>query len=258
MFFQENVWADIDPRLDERVRFSSLHFFASQPGKSDPSDLQLAASPKEWFEQMKDAGITSLRLNHEMRNHPTIHDYKMAWSVDADKAWTVASRNPAEEVYGFWGDQTYLETGERFKLLGFGGGDFLMAQTAPQAASAAISAALSDAIEFCDDANLQTYAAMFRDANDMLNGTSKTVSLLTNHDINPYLLLAPQGILSGVETGILRAFELYNIFGGMGSWNDLSLPDEDAHQERYHLTSKALHKALVEGLVSVANAGVTQ
>ena len=258
LFFQDGIWEDVDPRFDEWLGFSKLHFFAAKPKDAGPGDLQLATSPKEWFEQMKQAGITSLRLNQEMRNHPTIHDYKMAWSVDADKAWTVASRNQAEDAFGFWGDQTYMKDGERFKLLGFGGAEHLMARATPYDTANTLATALDNIIKFCEIARLEDYGLMFIKATGVLEGSSNIVSLLTENTISPYVLTAPHGALPELEINILRTLEIYSIFGGMGSWNDLSLPDDQDLQEMYHLTSKALHKALVEALVSVANARVPQ
>jgi len=254
LFFQHGIYHGVEPHFDDLFGFSDMQFFASKPKDQGLGDRLLASSPEVWFTQMKEAGITSLRLNQQMRNHPTIHDYKMAWSVDADKAWTLVSHNPNEPTLGFWGDETYLDEGVRAKLLGFGSPDLLMEHISAEAGADMLKEALHAAIQFANALSLTDYERIFREAVDMIDGQSHATFLMHEASTNYFELAAPKDLLPDLHINLLKAFEIYNIFGGAGSWNDLPLPDQDVVRDTYHIISLNLHNAAVKSLVSVANA----
>ncbi|MEO9968828.1 MAG: hypothetical protein ABJG15_03190 [Hyphomonadaceae bacterium] len=254
LFLQSGIYHGVEPHFDDLFGFSDMQFFGPKPKDQGPGDRLLASSPEVWFTQMQEAGITSLRLNQQMRNHPTIHDYKMAWSVDADKAWTLVSSNPNEPVFGYWGDESYLGEGKRAKLLGFGSPDLLMEHISPEASAEQFKKALNSASQFANVLSQTEYERVFSEAIAMIDGQSQATFLMNDASINYFELVAPKGLLPDLHINLLKAFEVYNIFGGAGSWNDLPLPNQEVVRDTYHIVSLNLHNAAVKSIVSVANA----
>lgn len=63
--------------------------------------------------------------------------------------------------------------------------------------------------------------------------------------------LAPEGILGTESLAVLDACQHASVFGGMGSWNDLSFDGADA--EAYERVSERLFRALNRAIAAAAN-----
>src|SRR5262249_28395244 len=112
------------------------------------------------------------------------------------------------------------------------------------ALSVQLQEALADIVAFADDHHTEGFAAYFR----------KAIACLSDDD--PFAVvyhkdLAPDGILDLPAQRLLAACQAAWVFGGMGSWNDMSF--DGAEQKRYDRVSEKLFALLNDGICASAN-----
>ncbi len=91
------------------------------------------------------------------------------------------------------------------------------------------------------------------DCGGLTNSFSQGIRALTGVQRHGYHLdLSPPGLLAARALAILDAAQIAWVFGGMGSWGDMSLDGEDGKE--YESASEQLFQAMTDALCVAANA----
>ncbi|HJZ98499.1 MAG TPA: hypothetical protein VKE70_18440 [Candidatus Solibacter sp.] len=103
---------------------------------------------------------------------------------------------------------------------------------------------LSDLQSFCVDHHLGHFATNFRNAGECLSADDP-FALVYHKD------LTPQGLLSRPASQLLAACQAAWVFGGMGSWNDMSF--QGAEQSQYERLSYELYALINRAICAATN-----
>jgi hypothetical protein len=236
-------------QFDATVRFVTL----SGAGASRVETM-VAADPLAWFALLKTQGVLGLRLHHAPHKTPT-EDRKLAGFANGGGRWLIEAVRDAETA-DFW--EGRAEVGDRdapvrkiWKIT-YG----LIAERSKRRPAAdppldrlqsEVAEILTDIAAFADRHGEAAFAARFRrgkdllsDAHPMIEGYGVDLSRSTR-------LSLPAAQLFGVANAAW-------VFGGMGSWNDISFAGDD--QKDYDLLSDALFIRLIRAVVGSANSTV--
>lgn len=105
--------------------------------------------------------------------------------------------------------------------------------------------ALRDIHAFADTEGIGNFAHCFERAAEALAGWGPA---------GYHQDLAPQGVLSDEARALLEACQSARVFGGMGSWNDLTF--DGPASEEYDRVSEQLYRALIDGIRAAANSTI--
>ena len=103
---------------------------------------------------------------------------------------------------------------------------------------------LAEMLKFCERHQMSTFAECFLKASECLIADDP-FALVYHRD------LAPDGLLSLSAKRVLAACQAAWVFGGMGSWNDISF--KGGEQQRYEQLSEDLFTLLNEAICAGAN-----
>jgi hypothetical protein len=203
----------------------------------------IARNTSEWFERLRNDGVTKLGLNIAADT-----DYKMAGFAGAVPAtiltnrpdrrehwvgsWTVISPKPSDDLV--W-DVVY----ESVPLTALS----LELPTVPDMVPS-LRSALEDARDIAVGDHLDQFKRNFVEAIQFLDGQLPATS-------GPWDLLPDVGF-SVQARKLLAASTRAWVFGGMGWWNDIVFDSSD-QQARFDVVTRRLWQTVLQGLGSAAN-----
>ncbi|MFN4066179.1 MAG: hypothetical protein ACK4K5_03020 [Thermosynechococcus sp.] len=210
-------------------------------------EIPYAPDPMTWLKRLWGEGAGALQLFYEASQNPEIPDRLSVvfpgggghWLVEAVKStgcdywrsrWRWSERNQHWEVaYG-----RILCNHPRLASP--------MRAIPPATIRAELLTHLDQMIEFATNHDQETFARTFDLARQMLNSPS----LLTEEE-TPW----PVSRLAEICQQLLSAAEVAWVFGGMGSWNDLTFSGDS--QTEYETLSDALYQLLNTAIVVAVN-----
>lgn len=210
----------------------------------------IANNPIEWFHYLKNGGCRCLRLCLRRSNEERFLEESAASElIGYDTSWLI------EAVYendsNYWVSRTEQEgQGEEARR------SVVFAMIAKeqkttnlqidnQAVRQEMSELLAELAEFADAKNLDGYSRQFESAKMMLESEApeKESHLASIIPVDNYSLVAKQNIFAAC-----RAW----VFGGMGSWSDLTFGSKGDY-EIYERLSKRLYKSIIEAIMAGVN-----
>lgn len=228
------------------ARFCDSIVFVA-PAEGGGADV-LAEAPDAWFAHLARSGVAALRLGRAAQNRPLASDRMTAGFVGGGEVWTIGALRPGgagESWQGHWQVWNRKAPEQRIWRVTYVRGAALPAETdSLVAAREELAAALAEIHAFAMRNDGAGFAESFARASASLAGASG-IKRGYHRD------LAPEGILGTESLAVLDACQHASVFGGMGSWNDLSFDGADA--EAYERVSERLFRALNRAIAAAAN-----
>lgn len=208
----------------------------------------IAHSPDKWFQQLCDVVIEGLELCYQSSGGGTSHDRELAGFVGGGGNWSIK-----ESIWGeyhqwapIWRAGSNADDRRpwsvTYRRIGSAASPSPPSKLSPIDAARQLDAALKDILGFAAQ-SAEDYVEHFDGARQALRG--KDCSRIYHKD------LAPVGALTDEGARLLDACQLAWVFGGMGSWNDMSFEGDAGRQ--YELVSEALFVAVNSAIVVAAN-----
>jgi len=229
----------------------SVTFVAGGRSESgEPETTTLAESPDRWLEFLPHRAITGLRLVEQSRNDARITDRMSTGFVGGGRQWKVEGLRQAgssEFWLSRWEAHDREAKDRRIWNVTYGLVD--LTATTPletrslEAIIGDLRPALSEIRRFAEEHQCGGFTGCFDDALRALDDPRA--------DIGYHKDLYPQGFVCDAAQSILKAAMSAWVFGGMGSWNDMSF---DGDTEREHSErSDRLFNLLNEGIAAAAS-----
>jgi hypothetical protein len=231
----------------DRVNFVEF----SKPLLGKPKEIEVANTPDEWFEYLKRASVRGLRLASTPRDDPNISDRMSAGFVGGGEAWNI------EAVYAngrssYWRSrwEVWNQNAPERRIWRVTYGRVGESKTSASktdgltAIRNELQAALKDIHEFSSSKECRGFTDCFARALAVLDGTPAAQR-------GYHKDLASAGVVSSEAVRILDACQHAWVFGGMGSWNDMSFYGEDG--KIYDRVSERLFHALNQAIPIAAN-----
>jgi hypothetical protein len=217
-----------------------------------PKEVEVAKNPEEWFSYLKKRDARAIRLVRQAQNDPQIPDRMAAGFVGGGGTWIMEVLLP-EERSEFWQARwqvwnqkapdrriwrvTYGRVAEAKSKL-YRGPDL-------EATEARLLKAIGEIHAFSERQNCGGFTNCF----------SQAISSLTTTERHGYHNdLSPPDLLTTRASAILDASQTAWVFGGMGSWNDMSFEGEDG--KKYDEVSEQLFQTLSDAICVAVNAGL--
>lgn len=216
----------------------------------EPKTITLAESPDRWLEYLSNRAILGLRLVQSPRNDPGISDRNSSAFVGGGRQWKIEGLRKAgmsESWLSRWELHDRNAPDRRIWKVTYGLVE--LAPTAPPAMrevaaiAADLRAALNEIRHFSQQHDLSSFAQCFAEGLRALDDP--------HADIGYHKDLYLPGTVSEPAEAVLKAAMSAWVFGGMGSWNDMSF--EGAAQEDYDRLSENLFSLLNEGIAPAAS-----
>ncbi|MEP6940517.1 MAG: hypothetical protein ABI846_12205 [Rudaea sp.] len=232
-------------RFCERVAFVAMgeSFFGAPRIKS------VAATPDKWFAHLQRHHASRIRLTWAPRNDPRIADHQSAAFAGGGGDWALAvSFAESSQVWrSRWEVFDRNAPEQRIWRVTYGPPVDAPHSGADAAADAlepgALRVALTQILAFSQTHETGGFSASFRAALDALDGIATEPAT--------YADLYPPGALPSAAGAVLAAAQKAWVFGGMGSWNDMSF-DGDAAMD-YARVSAQLYAALTRSICAATN-----
>jgi hypothetical protein len=212
----------------------------------------VAATPNDWFESLKKTGATGVRLSCTPQNNAGISDRTSSgfvggggtWAMEALGAdgkssiwlsrWTVWNQNAPERriwrvVYGLVSRNNRRIADDQ---------DL-------QIVASCLRSALFEIRSFSEQSDCGGFTACF----------DRAIETIDTHGINRHghhKDLVVEGTVPELAVHLLEASQSAWVFGGMGSWNDLTFEGND--QKEYDRVSDQLFKVLNKTIEAATNA----
>jgi hypothetical protein len=243
-----NPWAP-DAKLFQFVEF--VHFVDLEPAGEKLREQLFAASWTEWYDALLAAGATGFRVRTEARNNPMAPDRMLAGFAGGGPRWLIetVSATGADVWESRWAVGDRNAPDRRIWRVTYGR---IARGRAVEAAPASDLGAVAGRMR-----EVLLAVRAFADGQPYLQGFSESFSRaiadLDGGAPGPAdLPFGPDGFLSPLARGMLRACGSAWVFGGMGSWNDIGF-DTPAEQARYDEVSQALFQVINEAMAAAAN-----
>jgi hypothetical protein len=218
--------------------------------------ITVAPSPDEWLTQnAKFEG--SAFIVHQQVDDPRIADRISAGFIGGGGRWLLITRSNGS--LNIW--EAKWEVGNReapdqriwrvsYGLIAEGANFQLPSLRSLEELKLELHGRLSDVLAFAEQHQMEGFANCFRKAIGCLSATDP-FELVFHKD------LAPAALLDTAAKQVLAACQAAWVFGGMGSWNDMSF--DGAEQARYERISQVLFLLLNESIcVSTNSAAVSK
>ncbi len=239
---------------DKQVSFDKNHpagfgyrniKFVSKVAQLDPiaQRVLLAQNPNDWFKFLKKNNVSRLYLTYEMSENMFNKDHLKMTKGKKVGRWNIIAKK--QDKHDLWTNYIQAEYGDAInyyhliiKDTSFGTLNFPTLETT----KLYLNEILSDLISFTTKNKLKNWTNVFQNALGTLS--IEDPSKLVSDNFFPadsYSLEAKQ---------ILTTIDIAWVFGGMGSWNDVS------HVNDYDLYSRLtanLYNTLCNALVAVTN-----
>jgi hypothetical protein len=214
-------------------------------------EQEIVKTPDEWFSYLKSKGTKRIYLSISPQNNPNIPDRMSAgfvggggtWSIESIlpknqsnywiSRWEVGNKNdPNKRIWRVTYGKVWSNSTSRKELIILN--DIIVKLTE----------SLTKIHHFSEKQDCGGFTNMFAEALDTL--VSKGKNLHGYHKD-----LAPEGFLSLEALTILDACQTAWVFGGMGSWNDMSFKGDT--QKEYDTLSEQLFQTVNEAIAAGAN-----
>jgi hypothetical protein len=216
-----------------------------------PTENLFANDPVQWISELRDTGAIGLRIHHFAGNNPQIADRMSVgfvggggrWLIETlrpklsdmwEARWLVGNREDPERK--IW-DVAYCRVDQDRAHLSFRGERLATLKND-------LDIALSRIEAFAARKDLETFAKVFQGARSVLSSDGPL--LQTYHSD-----LAPTTDIPLEAKQLLAAAQTAWVFGGMGSWNDVTFEGQD--QAEYALVSQHLFALLNQVICSAVN-----
>jgi hypothetical protein len=218
----------------------------------NPRQKRVAATPDDWFDFLRRSKAGAIRLRWTPRNDPRIEDHQSAAFIGGGGDWVLAVSNAQGTAY--WRSRWTVfdrNAPQRIWHVIYGPpvhSDGVTAQAPVDAVdSIALRKALTEILAFSQAHGTDGFSACFRAALDSLDGVATEPA--------PQVDLHPPGLLAREAGAVLDAAQKAWVFGGMGSWNDMSFEGDTAAE--YARVSRQLYAALAHAICAAANQSVS-
>jgi hypothetical protein len=227
-----------------------VSFFEFRKSASgEPSEVAVAATPDGWFEHLSRAHVVGVRLIHRPEGRSGIPDRMTAGLVGGGGQWILATRTAASSDW--WMSRWKFSRRDAPEHGAWRVQYGLVARSSEPAArdaeaaqvGASFRSALVDILAFSRAHDVDIFSEMFARALVALDGRGDGIEYHKD--------LCPAGMLEPVHQLLLEAAQDAWVFGGMGSWNDLTFEGEAARQ--YEAVSEALYIAVTAAICCAAN-----
>jgi len=215
-------------------------------------EIPVAATPNEWFEHLKNQGVVGIRLSRTPQNKPGISDRISSALVCGGGTWAMEALQPngkAAVWLSRWSVWNQKAQERRIWRVDYGRVSGIprrmVSGTDLELASMRLRSALGQIHRFSEKHNCGGFTACFTRAMETLDSHGAK-----RHGYHNDLVV--NGVVPELATCLLDACQSAWVFGGMGSWNDMSF--EGADPGEYDRLSEELFKALNETIQTAANA----
>ncbi|WP_298711434.1 hypothetical protein [Chitinophaga sp.] len=200
-----------------------------------------AANPADWFRFLQDGGCQKLRLHYSpSKDQSAAKDYKLAGFVGGGGTWVIEAvyLNYSEAWAGRWEvtqkdhpdnqiwSVTYMRIPSQFKTQDL--------QIPQQQAKDTLEEALANIESFALAQNEEGFGKTFSKARKTLSADTPEQAYYNKH-------LVPNDYFSLTARQLLYAAGTAWVFGGMGSWNDLSFGTDEDNATYEALTERLYH-----------------
>jgi hypothetical protein len=235
----------------ESVEFLSL---AKSAGGSVQETVAFS-SPDEWFADIRKRGVSGMRLMQQGRNDPRISDRMSSGFVGGGRIWNieVMLKNGTSE---FWASRWAVgnKNAPDRKCWRVSYGLVLTARTESRNLQSlkeiktCLQQTLKDILVFSDAHKSRHF--------DFSSSFANALIALDDHrvDIGYHKDLYPVGTLTDNAESLLKAAMSAWVFGGMGSWNDMSFKGQE--QADYEHLSDNLFSILSEAIEASATSSM--
>jgi hypothetical protein len=221
-------------------------------GISGSNDLVWAENPLQWFQKLKQSGCIGLRLFYQPADpHPLAQEHQLVgfvggggrWLIEAKmkdnaqywlKRWALTDKQDPENK--IWSVH-YLRVEEKAPIVD--------QQYDVDEVKNELDQVLGQLIQFCQQQQLPQWKSIFEKGNNILSGT---IPLQKNSQAD---LLVHKNYSAAAQQ-LLSAINETWVFGGMGSWNDISF-EEARVQKEYDDLSERLYALMMKGIVAAVN-----
>jgi hypothetical protein len=212
---------------------------------------EVATTPNGWFEHLKAEDVPEVRLYCTPQNDPGIPDRMSAGFVGGGGTWSmkVTDRKGQTTVWlSKWEVWNQDAPERRIWRVSYGRFSELQSRSDPfidlDGAIARLRVAIQNVCTFSEKHDCGAFTIAFARALQTLDSRGST---LHGHHKD----LAPDGCVPPLARCMLDACQTAWVFGGMGSWNDLSFDGPD--RTEYDRVSGKLFTALNEAIYTGAN-----
>jgi len=221
-------------------------------GTSGSNELVWAENPLQWFQKLKQEGCTGLRLFYQPADaHPLAQEHQLVgfvggggrWLIEAIinnhaqywlKRWELTNKQDPENK--IWSVH-YLRVEEKANIVD--------QQFDVDEVKKDFEQVLGQLIHFCQQQQLPQWKSVFENGKIILTGS---LAQQVHQDID---LLVTKNYSSSAQE-LLAAINVSWVFGGMGSWNDISF-EEASVQKQYDDLSGRLYALMMKGIVAAVN-----
>jgi hypothetical protein len=214
-------------------------------------EREISKTPDEWFLYLKSIGVKGIYLSISPQNDPRIPDRMSAGFVGGGGTWSIEAIHPKNQSSYWisrWDVGNKNDPNKRIWRVTYGK---VWTNSTPKKEPIILNNIIMKLTEslikihnFSEKHDCSGFTTMFAEALDTL--VSKSKNLHGYHKD-----LAPEGFLSLDAQTILDACQKAWVFGGMGSWNDMSF--EGDTQKEYDILSEQLFQTVKEAIVAGAN-----
>ena len=214
-------------------------------------EICVADTPDEWFRLLREQRVTGLWLDYSASGD-RIDDRMSAGFVGGGGRWSInVESDSASRWLARWDVWNQDAPERRIWRVTYGRveeGRRAQSHDSPDLGLARdrFDEALGQIAAFARRHHCDGFAGCFESAHGILSASAECD--VYHRD------LAPEGFLAPAAERILAACQKAWVFGGMGSWNDLSFDGEA--QDEYERVSDLLFKAVTSAIVAAANSSL--
>jgi hypothetical protein len=255
-FLQNHPPSDFWPNASVFAFCKSVTFVTLSGPANAPIEAPMAPDPAAWFAALRDGGVTALRLHHNPSDSEKYSDRMTVgfvggggrWLIEAlrgtscdhwEARWRVKDRNdPERRIWEVaYGRLAVNRPANVTKTID------------PSVLREDLATALAEITTFAQKHALASFIDAFEDGRSRLQAESPFEGLHhADFDRCRSLPLVGKQLLGAAEAAW--------VFGGMGSWNDMSFEGED--EATYNTLSDRLFSLLMAAIVAGANASCAQ
>ena len=214
-----------------------------------PHENLVASTPDDWFRHLAQKQTLGVRLLRRSQNHPQFPDRMTAGFVGGGGDWMLGARYPASTGYWMarWEVWNRDAPEQRIWRVTYG-----LVESRPDPPGPGPN--LSDAASAFKSALVRIHAfSLAHDCGGFTDCFSCALQSLTEetatHGYHQDLFVS--GTLSPLAAAVLDASQSAWVFGGMGSWNDMSFDGDDGKE--YEAASGQLFSALNTAICAATN-----
>lgn len=213
-------------------------------------EKEIAKTPDEWFAYLKTLGAQGILLSHTYNKDPAFSDRMSAGFIGGGGTWSMEVTLPDNRsTYWIarWIVWNQNAPDKRSWRVTYGQFPELATPQKPIGLNDVIKdleQALQEIHAFSVKHKCSGFANWFMDALDTIHSKGKNL-----HGYHKDL--APSSFLPDEANMILDACQKSWVFGGMGSWNDMSFQGEE--QKEYNRVSEQLFRTVIKAIIAGTN-----